>query len=381
MSQIERIDVYMPQRSQYSVLHHFTKELYSALLGLGLQCRLLEGAQLFDAAKSSPADLSIAFNGAPLLPSGELLADAIARPHLCWLVDLPYHCGYVLKSPHIYVACDDETSCQLLQQLGHQRHFFLPQAADFSRSIASDVPRDILISFLASYFDFEKERRSWWDLPYRFCQLLESSAAEAWSEPQKSFVFIFLENYQKLSAQANEPLMTQRDVFELLKRLEYYLKGKARASVVLAQPEGVLHLFDERWQPFLLKQQRSDITLHAAVSYTEGLQWMQRSKIVLSNTMRSPFGGSERVLNAYAAGALPLTNASPYMCAQFKADEQIAYYSHTALEALTEQVRELLGDEVQRSAMIASGRHKAMKEHSWQARATTMLQQLNQWLG
>lgn len=379
MAQFDRIDVFMPQRSQYSVLHRFTEQLFAALQRKGLECRLLQGADVYEVALRDPPDLTICFNGAPLFSPGIFLADKIQRPHLSWLVDPPYHYWVIKDSPYITIACDDQASCQLLRECGHRRNFFSPQAVEVVTEESAGMgagtrERDISVLCLLSFFDFEAERRTWWELPYRFGNLLEEVAERCIFEAQTSFITAFREGLARLSDGLREPILPLPPVFELLKRLEFYLKGWARAAAVCALPEGVVHLCDERWRPYLEKR-RPDIVIHPAVSYEEGLALMRRSKVVLANSIRSPSGGSERVLNALACGAVPLTNLNPYMASHFVAGEEIAFYQHNALDQMGAIVMPLLLDEVSRSKIAAKGLAKVIRDHSWDLRAEILLKE------
>lgn len=377
MAQFDRIDVFMPQRSQYSVLHRLTEQLFAALEQKGLQCRLLQGAKVYEMALRDPPDLTICFNGAPVFAPGLFLADKIQRPHLSWLVDPPYHYWALKDSPYITIACDDQASCQLLTECGQHRNFFLPQAVEAVPQENSGAPaeeRDISVLCLLSYFDFEAERRTWWELPYRFGNLLEEVAQRCISEEQTSFITAFREGITRLSYGLKEPILPLATVLELLKRLEFYLKGWARAAAVCALPEGVVHLCDERWRPFLEKR-RPDIAMQPAVAYEEGLALMRRSKIVLCNSIRSPAGGSERVLNALACGAVPLTNLNPYMASHFSGGEDIAFYQHIALDKMGAIVMPLLQDELRRSKIAENGLAKVIRDHSWDLRVDTLLKE------
>ncbi len=71
---IKRIDVFMPPRSQYGVLHHFTRKLSEALGRAGVEASLLEAQYdnpkpFLDKIFSDRPDCTLSFNG--LLPDRE----------------------------------------------------------------------------------------------------------------------------------------------------------------------------------------------------------------------------------------------------------------------------------------------------------------------
>lgn len=371
----ERIDFFLPHKSQYEVLHHFTQEFYKTFVSLGFTCRLLEPTEINTICLEDPPDVTFCFNGAPMASQGVLLADAIGKPHISWLVDLPYHYWFLINSPNIFIAYDDEVSGFLLKKHNHKKNFFLPQAASVEVSIEKSAPRDIPVLCLASYFDYEEERVRWWDLPPLFVNILEEAATRAFNETDTSFVTIFFEIWQRYEKEGGEPLLPLKSQFDLLKRLERYLKGKARAMALRSMPEGVVVAYDERWISYLARH-RPDIKVMPSIPYVEALQLMARSKIVLSNSIRSPLGGSERVIEAMAHKAVALTNDNPFMRNHFTDGENILLYSLSEKEKIAERVNTILQDDNLFHHLAENGYEAVKAAHTWEQRALTLLQQV-----
>lgn len=358
------IDFYLPERSQYSVLHHFTRQLFAAFQRQDYPCRLIENQDILTLARKDPADMSISFNGAPQLTPGVFLCDVIERPHLTWLVDLPIHYLGLIESPWISIACDDEYSCQWLQQMGFTRHLFLPAAVE--REVLSDPQddREYPVVYFASYFDYEAELRS---LPPEVVPLFQEAAEAALTHVDTPFLEELLKAYQNASqVHSYEPL-------RLVISFEHYLKGRARAELLTSFHEIPVHVFDEKWKNYL-QDDFPNIHVHPAISYEETFTIMQHSKVVLNNSIRSAWGGNERIVNAMMCGAIAVTNTNPFIEAYFDTNHELIAYKHEDLNFLEPQIQDLLSQDVKRIAVARLGQKKTLEENTWDDRVNTIME-------
>lgn len=352
------IDFYLPERSQYQVLHHFTTKLYEAFKRQGYPSRLIQNQDILTLARKDPADISVSFNGAPQISPGIFLCDIIECPHLTWLVDLPIHYLGLIESPWIAIACDDEYSCQWLDQMDFHNHFFLPQAVEEDVLCDPACERDYPVVFFASFFDYESELLQ---LPSDVVHLFEEAALQSLNQIDVPFIEVLIKAYQ------DNVEVQQHDLLALLVPFERYLKGRARAELLTSFHQTPVHVFDERWKAFL-QDDFPNIEVHPAITYQESFAVMQRSKFVLNNSIRSALGGSERVVNAMMCGAVAITNSNPFMEAYFDSNHELIAYKHEDLNTLESQVQRLLAQDEKRITLARLGQQKTLQENTWDAR-------------
>ncbi|MCE5318838.1 MAG: glycosyltransferase, partial [Parachlamydia sp.] len=366
-----------PRTSQYDVLHHFTRKLYEAFLRAGYSCRLLEKESQLEIPKKDPPDLSIGFNGAPRNSAGEMFCDFLKVPHLACLVDPPYHFLYLYNSPYVITACDDRMGCRLLQTLGVERNLFLPHAVE--PELLQEGPQEshFDVIMLATFIDFEKRRKDWRNkYPTLICKAMDSAVEMAFSDPKISFIAAFdtvLEGVHRSGKAFKEV-----DLNEVLKDLEYYIKGRDRVELVKAV-KTPLHLFGGTidaigWKDYFADQK--NIYVHSPVNYSQALQIMKRSRILLNPSFKNKEGAHERVFAGLASGALVITTESQYLLDRFTEDQELVYYRHPHLESIQENIDKYLADETQRQSLVENGCKKIRQGETWDHRVAALAKEL-----
>jgi spore maturation protein CgeB len=379
---LQKIDVFLPRSSQYGVLHHFTRQLYEALGRRGFTCRLLEGEDQLYVPLQDPPQLTIGFNGAPRDAEQRLFCDRLKVPHLACLVDPPYHFPYLFKSPYILISCDDRMGCLLLSELGFERSFFLPHATESELFSTDETPERLFdVTLLASFIDFEGRRQRWKKkFPSPICQALEEAIDMIFSGQPISFIQAFNHVLGQVQQKYPPDHFKNLNYTKLLKELELYVKGRDKAQLLHAIHDVPIHIFGGTidkmsWKQYLAKSE-SPIYAHGSVSFEQALKIMKKSKILLNPALKNSDGAHERVFAGIASGALVLTNPSRYLDEHFQEGEDILYYRHSSPEKTNALIHTHLSHPEQCLGLIEKGRAKVLEYETWDARVSTLLQEV-----
>lgn len=112
-------------------------------------------------------------------------------------------------------------------------------------------------------------------------------------------------------------------------------------------------------------------------STEEGIRLMEDSKIVLNQLAWFKAGASERIFEAMLQGAVALTDDSLYLREHFTDHEDIMFYSLSQLNTLPDIVRSILNNDTQTEALRRNAYDKAHKQHTWQQRASALIDVFN----
>lgn len=381
---IKRIDLFMPPKSQYEVLHHFTRELGEALGRTGVSIRILEAErdkpkEFLDTLFSDPPECTLSFNG--LLPDGEgrFFCDLIHIPHVACLVDSPNHFLDLTKSKNSIITCVDRFACDFFHGLNFHNVLFMPHAVDknlVSASIEGKRPIDLLM--LGSYNDYESIKETWRkqfdDSLYKaVLEAAESALADKTISCPQALAKA-LDNLVKTVSYEN---LNQINFLLLLDQLEDYITGKDRVELIRAIKGVQIHIVgvgSERWKKSL--GNASNIIYHSPVTYDQAINLMKQSKIVLNSCPKIKNGAHERILAGLACGALVITNDNLFVHENFKAGESILYYPPNHWSEINEQIQLYLNDDKKRLEIVRKGREIVRNGHTWDHRAAVLVNEL-----
>ncbi len=377
---INRIDLFMPPRSQYGVLHHFTKKFAEAFNRAGVNCRVMEAQHdnprpfLEDIFKDPP-DCTLSFNG--LLPDveGRFFCDLINIPHVACLVDSPNQFFLLVKSPYTIVTCPDRFACDFFRGMNCENVVFMPHACEKDLE-AGDDKRIHDVVMLASCIDHEAIRQDWKEkYPKALCEALDHAAETTLSDQETSYVQAFV---QALDHQIQFGLDPRKiDYFEILDELERYIRGKDRNELLLSIKDAKVDLFGagkECWQKYI--KNNKNITLHNPVNFDEALDVMRKSKIVLNSCAWIKNGAHERIFYGLGCKSLVITNENIYTRENFTDGKNIVFYQHGKWGEVNEKVNYYLANESERQKVVEQGHKIVMENHTWDVRANMLLKEL-----
>lgn len=380
---VKRIDIFMPVQSQYGVLHYFTKSLYEALKQQGVDCRILEAEYnnpkpFLEALFSNPPDCTLSFNG--LLPDqeGRFLADMIHIPHVACLVDSANQFFPLIKSRYTIVTCVDQFSCEFFKGMQFDKTIFMPHAVDKSWIGQTETEKKFDVVMLASCIDYEgllKEAQKNYE-PFIVKAMLEA-AEVALSDERIPYVQALAMALDHSGEKINPE---KYDFVKMLDDLEQYIRGRERVEILKSITDVPVHVFGADqvlgagWKKYLGDQK--NITIHSSIPFTQALEVMKQSKILLNCCSWIKYGAHERIFTGIAAGGLVLTNRNPFMEEYFKDEESILFYSHKDRNGINEKLKKYLQNDVTRQQIVQKGQHIVSQHHTWNQRATTLLKEL-----
>lgn len=353
----------LPQSSQYQVLHHFTIKTAEALKRAGHTVQILTVDQIMnEVSQKNPLDLTIGFNGAPQMDNGLFLCDLMNIPHAALLVDSPYYYLGLLNSPLIKIYCDDEANIELLNSLGCQSPAFFTQGVEPELIESPEVDKEYDIVFIGSYFDVELAKEAWKEhFPKELCEAMDNAVAETLRDYSLTLTKAFED-----ALKGRLELLKEVDISHLFYGMSYVQKAIARNNLLESLKNFHVHVWDAGWKKY--PDKFNHLIIHDAVDYVASLEVLKKSKISLSNSIRSVRGCNERVLNALACGALPVTNSNPYFKQHFEDAKHLLLYSQNDLNHLAEKIAAYLSDDKLRDELIQNGKKEISLHHTWDER-------------
>ena len=382
VGQIERIDVMMPIRSEYGVLHHFTEKFYEAFVRAGYTCRLLNGDDCVLVPFKDPPDLTICFNGAPKDELGYFLCDILRVPHVSCLIDPPYRFFDLTFSRFMWLTCDDRFCTQMLHGLNFPRAFFMPHAVESDLKAEAHQERIYDVVMLASFIDYKSRGAEWEKLfPPVIYKAMHQACDVALADEKTSFIWALQQALHPHIWAKNAPIkleaVTIKKIFE---EVELYIKGKDRIELIQSVHDASVHVFgttiDElEWKEYFRDVQ--NVIPHPPLSYLEALEVMKQSKIVLNSSIKNKEGAHERIFAGLACGALVVTNENAYVKEQFNEKEGLIFFKRSQFDKINEQINYYLSHEEIRRDEVKKGTEKVMLYHTWDQRVKGLMQSLN----
>jgi spore maturation protein CgeB len=381
---IERIDLFMPPRSQYQVLHHFTKSLATALSRAGVKCRILEAQReqpqaFIDTILEDLPECTLSFNG--LLPDadGRFFCELINVPHLGCTVDGAQGFVTLTQSPLSIITAADRFACDFYRGLNFNNVFFMPHAVekDIIQPFSAEE-RNYDVLMLATFIDFAEIANTWkqqYGEPFQ--KTLEEAAEAVLSANGMSYVQALTKALDRYVRTPNAIDIRKIDILFLLDQFEDFILGKHRFELIKAIKDAKVHIFgtgSNRWKQFLGKS--SNAITHEPVSYEQALNLMRHSKIILNSCPSIAAGGHERIFAGFACGAAVLSDENIYLRENFKHGEDILFYHHGKKDEVNNLINEYLEDSSKRQALIAKGQEVVKNGHTWDHRAATILKEL-----
>lgn len=382
---VKRIDVFMPPKGQYGVLHHFTEKFYEALGRNKVDCRLLEAEKynpkpFLEKIFNDPPECTLSFNG--LLPDeeGNFFCDMIKIPHVACLVDSPNQYLTLTKSPNTIITCPDRFSCDFFRGLNFENVIFMPHGVEKELQPNKEKNKKYDVVMLSSCIDYEEIKKKWeTTLSKELCKVLEEAAEITLEDAETSYVQAFVQALDEHTKKSNAIDPLKIDFFTVLDELENYVRGKDRVEMLKGIKDARIDIFGSgfagaSWKKFVGKQKNCHI--HDAVSYDQAIDIMKNSKIVLNSCAWIKNGAHERIFAGIASGALVITSENIYMRENFKSDQDIVFYQNGKWKDLNERVNYYLSNAEAREVVVDRGREKVKLHHTWDSRAKQLLKDL-----
>lgn len=379
---LQRIAFLLPPKgSQYGVLEHFSLHLAQALEQLGCQTEQLTpsllGTQgLTTHLIASQPDLTICFNGPlPDEKTGLSLASSLNLPHLGYLVDSPHMFLPMFSCPQTLISCHDEANVHFAQAFGAKKSFFLPHGVEEEGMSSPHNEREIDLLFLGTLKTPEYIENSWKKhLPPELGELVKATAET------------LLQNHQVPLAQGVTQAMAaspehKEYSLQMIEFVELYVRAKERYQLLQDLAPLPIHLYsatppdvDKKSYWTSIQKELPHLRIHGPATFSQAMELMEKSQILLSSSPHSRFGSHERVFTGLAKGALVLPFRGPWLEREFREGEEIAFCDYGKKEATQQSVRRYLEDPQKRREVVLQGQQVVRSRHTWKQRAQEILE-------
>ncbi len=279
------------------------------------------------------------------------LGDQWQIPHLSMLVDPAIYYLHQLQGKYSVVSCVDREDVAYVHGLGFERAFFLPHGVDGDLSGCPQKLYEVVM--VGTCYDYEQIRSAW---SPEMRSLLDGVAQRVLMEKETSILRGLIE------------AGVEKELGYYHHELDLYLGTKDRVELVKALKGFDVHIWGEGpWQKYC-----PEAICHPSLSFVEALEVMKRAKIVLNSSLRFKHGSHERIFHGIMCGALVMTGESSYVAEHFCDEESLLTYSYGKWD----EAREKLAAVSNREEIVAKGRAIVEREHTWEARAKSLLHQL-----
>lgn len=383
MNAIRKIILFASSNAQYGVIDSFVTELAAAFSRQGVESPILHADRenpddFLRALLQDPPDCTLSFNG--LLPDhqGRFLADTIGIPHIAYLTDAPTHFFPLLKSSQTIIASIDRDFCAAFRAAPFPKVLFLPHAASSSLALLKKEKPVYDLLMLNSFIDYEEIEKSWPSrYPSALVAVLKEAADTTLTQLDMPYMTAFIETFDRHMRQGKVLNPREIDHVSALDDLQAYIGGKSRVQMLRAIESARVDVFgsgSEGWKKYVGDKQ--NLCFHPPVPFTEALNLMRKTRILLHCTPEIKGGGHERIFNGCASGAVILSLETPYLREEFKEGETILFFQLDKKEKFNQIISSSLQQDETLCQIAEQGRSFVLEQHTWDVRARTLLKEI-----
>ena len=368
-------------QSRYDVLRIFCDTMIDAFTNLGHSVDIFDGcSENLDAVishcKMQDYDFVFCFN-AILIENCDIFLNNPDTIVWSFLVDHPYYHHLRLLSPHKnhIVSCIDHAHVQYLRK--HYPHIqafhYVPHGGNLPVSQPKEyLDREINVAFMGSYSDTQPLENTMNQLPDLIKMVVNNVIKNyyaTWTEPLENLYDYEFRKYQlNLSREEFAGFMNE------LTCVDQYLRALNRELILnTLTSNGVkVDVFGAGWEHYACPNPEN-LCIHGQIGYTEVLETMCNSKIVLNPLPLFTNGSHERVFTSMLCGAVCVSEKNLYLQQEFTDNENITFFNMAALHEFPKQIQALLDNPEQAAFIAQNGQALATQMHTWQHRAQSII--------
>jgi len=383
---IRKIDLIMPPRSLYGVLHDFTFCMSKALERIGIQTRILsidkEKPNLFLAdLYKNPPDCTLSFNG--LLPdkNGHFLSDVSGIPHIACIVDAFHRFGQLIHSTNTIITSGDQFDQQMFLNANFKKALFMPHAADSdSLKPVTNAKKDYEFDILCiGSFTLDILKKEWQkDYPEEISKTFDQAAETILSDKPVSSLQALLDS---INQTGNLAALESYNFYRMLDQLERYINTTCLFDLIQELKNLKIHFVGRGseiyWEAF---GKPANMTYQKEVTFPVARELMAKSKAIVHAVPSIRYGGHERIFEGISAGALLLSNPNAFLRENFQNGESILFYDWNNLNGFSDLVSEMLENDSRRLSIVKNGQQIVKDKHTWDQRAAKLLSDVENFL-
>ena len=314
-----------------------------------------------------------------------VLYDAINRnPNtlfFLFLVDHPYYRYDWLAEQHrnLIVSCIDRNHCNFLQKYYKNIDAvqFVPHGGNLSEKPPKPfADREIDVAFFGTCSASNEYKSIVDQMSEDIMKIMDATIARVMQGECIPAEEILIQELRSGGIELSEAQLLE--LFVVLAFADTYIRAKQREKLILHLAKSGLevHVYGNGWEKDELAQYEN-IKRHGAVSYTEALDIMTNTKIVINKMPLFLDGSHERVFTAMLNGAVCCTDESGYWKQEFIDGESICFYDFHDLDNLENIIKELLLNLDKAGKIAQNGYDIAIHKHQWKNRAEQILEICN----
>ena len=382
MGDIQKI-LMIQGESQYDAISCFMNDLSDGFRQLGCPVDILAGITkdaLDRTIYFEEYDVVLSFFGIT-----SVLYDAINRnPNtlfFLFLVDHPYYRYDWLAEQHrnLIVSCIDRNHCNFLQKYYKNIDAvqFVPHGGNLSEKPPKPfADREIDVAFFGTCSASNEYKSIVDQMSEDIMKIMDATIARVMQGECIPAEEILIQELRSGGIELSEAQLLE--LFVVLAFADTYIRAKQREKLILHLAKSGLevHVYGNGWEKDELAQYEN-IKRHGAVSYTEALDIMTNTKIVINKMPLFLDGSHERVFTAMLNGAVCCTDESGYWKQEFIDGESICFYDFHDLDNLENIIKELLLNLDKAGKIAQNGYDIAIHKHQWKNRAEQILEICN----
>lgn len=382
MGDIQKI-LMIQGESQYDAISCFMNDLADGFRQLGCRVDILGGITkdaLDRTIYFEEYDVVLSFFGIT-----SVLYDAINRnPNtlfFLFLVDHPYYRYDWLAEQHrnLIVSCIDRNHCNFLQKYYKNIDAvqFVPHGGNLSEKPPKPfADREIDVAFFGTCSASNEYKSIVDQMSEDIMKIMDATIARVMQGECIPAEEILIQELRSGGIELSEAQLLE--LFVVLAFADTYIRAKQREKLILhlAKLGLEVHVYGNGWEKDELAQYEN-IKRHGAVSYTEALDIMTNTKIVINKMPLFLDGSHERVFTAMLNGAVCCTDESGYWKQEFIDGESICFYDFQDLDNLENIIKELLLNLDKAGKIAQNGYDIAIHKHQWKNRAEQILEICN----
>lgn len=321
-------------------------------------------------------DVVLSFNG--MMLENELMQNLLqnSKPVYCtMLMDHPMHHHDRLISSYskIFVLSPDYRHVEYLEKYYPNiwAEAFLPHGGCEAKNIRPYRDREILISFIGSYFDSQKKKREYASLGKNVQVVLDILSKYMIGHTEVTIEMalegLLKSNHIKLQPTEFAAYLSQ------LKMADSYIRGYYREKVIqkLLDSKIPVDVYGKGWEEFQCSN-KEYLHIHPPCDFKKSLEITANSKFSLNVMPWFKAGSHDRVFTAMACGAVSLSDTSEYL-EELELDNGIVLYDLNQIDKLPDIIHYYMEHEEEAEKIAALGRENFCQKHTWGHRAREVI--------
>lgn len=369
-------------QSRYDVLRYFEDTLVEAFRKMDII------VDVFDASDNDTLqeqaihctnqkyDFVLSFN-AVLIDSLDAFLNDKNTMFWSFLVDHPYYHHYRLSQPHNnhFVSCVDRNHVRYTKKyypaISHQ--CYLPHGGNLP--IHAPKPyeeRNYSVAFMGSYGNPEEAAAAIDQFPELVRMIAVNVIRRYYETCSESLESLFQTEFAKYQVTFSDEEFAS--VMNELVIVDKYIRLKNREMLLnhLTSHNITVDVFGTGWKHYNCANPEC-LNIHGQLSFTETLDTMCDSKIVLNALPLFLDGSHERVFTSMLCGAICMSESNIYLKEEFEDGNNICFFNMNNLDGLVSTLQELLSNSEKASQIALAGQQLSLEKHTWEARAMEII--------